>query len=104
MFCAYAAAKNNVCCCPVYGFFVPVLRKVGELSALGCVGFAFFNHFARVEQNALKAVISRILFCRRAAVSFDYEILVSHIIIVHIVPAESVHINLSDTSWDCNLI
>ena len=77
-------------------FFFTYISVIGGSSRL-----AFFYCFACIEQNAFKAVILSILLRCSAAVAFDNKVLVSHIIVVHIVPAESVHINLRYAFRNC---
>ena len=60
---------------------------------------ALFYYLSGIEQNALKAVIACVLFRRRSAVTLDYKIFVSYVVIVHVIPAESVHTYFGYAFW-----
>ena len=92
----YVLEPFNGAGCSLFLACKPVVRGGSRL--------ALFNHLARVEQNAFKAVIARILLGSRAAVALDYKVFVSHIIIIYIIPAESMHVNLRNASRNCDLV
>ena len=58
--------------------------------------FSFRNNLSGIEKMALKTVITRIFLCLCSAVTANNQILVAHIIVVDIVPAERVQTNLRD--------